>query len=402
MPPPPRRWVFRLVAVFAGLLALEATARILEAATPDRTLPTPADPFDRQFVRDLRDQRAAAGEDLRMVAEDPRSWALAPESTVCMGGLVPLRVNRLGMRGPELGPRAEAEVRLLSLGDSSCFGHGVAEERVMTEIAAARLGDRWGRSVRSVNGCVPGYDSAQSLATLEGFGDHVEPDWVVVSCLWSDLYAPGREGDPRASGGPLAGALDHAATYRVLARWLAPWTRPRKVRWIASRGDVGDATAPRAEAGARIDLAAYLANLRAIAAESRRIGARTAFVVLPAPLDFDEVRPPAAVAEYREGMRLVAAEAGEPLVDGPALFAARGLGVEGFLDKVHPAVAGHAALGEALAEALAAEPEPASRPAVPGTPASVPDALPFEELLPGCRPEEGRGGAHRPPEPRRR
>jgi lysophospholipase L1-like esterase len=382
--------------VLAGLLALETAARIVEAATPDRTLPTPADPFDRQFVRDLRDRRAEAGEDVRMIAEDPRAWALSPESTVCMGGLVPLRINRMGMRGPELGPRVEDEVRLLSLGDSSCFGHGVAEERVMTEIAAAELGDRWDRPVRSVNGCVPGYDSAQSLATLERFGAHVEPDWVVLTCLWSDLYAPGREGDPRAAGGPLAGALDHAATYRVLARWLAPWIRPRKVRWIASRGDVGGPTDHPGGPGARIELAAYVANLRAIAAESLRLGARTAFVVLPAPLDLDEVPPPPSVDEYREGMRLVAAEVGEPLVDGPVVFGDLGLGVEGFLDKVHPAVAGHAALGVALAGALSAEPEPESRPAVATATAAVPDPLPFEELLPGCRPEEERGGARRP------
>ncbi|MDP7113714.1 MAG: hypothetical protein QGH45_17230, partial [Myxococcota bacterium] len=202
------------------------------------------------------------------------------------------------------------------------------------------------------------------------------------------------EGDPRAAGGLLVHALDHAATYRVLARWLAPWTRPRKVRWIASRGDVGGP--PDHPAGSRIDLAAYVANLRAIAAESQRIGARTAFVVLPAPLDFDEVLPPPSVAEYREGMRLVAAEVGGPLVDGPVLFGDLGLGVEGFLDKVHPAVAGHAALGTALAEGLSTEPAPEGRPAGAGAGASAPDPLPFEELLPGCRAEEARGGPRRP------
>ena len=95
-------------------------------------------------------------------------------------------------------------------------------------------------------------------------------------------------------------------------------------------------------------------------------------------------------------MRLVAAEVGAPLVDGPTLFAERGLGVEGFLDKVHPAVGGHEALGEALAAALAAEPEPDPRPAGAGAP--PPEPLPFEELLPGCRPEEERGGDRKPPD----
>lgn len=396
MPTPHRRWAFRVAAVLLGLFALEVGARVVEAAAPDRTLPTPADAFDRQFVRDLRDRRVAAGEDLRMIAEDPRSWGLEPETTVCMGGLVPLRVNRLGMRGPELAPRAEGEVRLLSLGDSSCFGHGVAEERVMTEVAAASLADGWGREVRAVNGCVPGYDSAQARVTLERYGEHVEPDWVLVSCLWSDLYAPGTEGDPRAAGGALSAALAWTATYRVLAGWLSPWTRPRKVRWIASRADVGEAAQGRAGPRSRLELPDYVANLRAMAAEAARIGARPAFVVLPAPLDFDRVTPPAAVSEYREGMRLVAAEVGAPLVDGPTLFAERGLGVEGFLDKVHPAVGGHEALGEALAAALAAEPEPDPRPAGAGAP--PPEPLPFEELLPGCRPEEERGGDRKPPD----
>ncbi len=383
---PRRRWLFRIAAVVLALAALEVTARLIDAALPERTLPTPADDFDREFVRGLREQRARAGEDLRMVAEDTRSWSLEPGSTHCMEGLVPLRINSLGMRGPELGHRAEGEVRLLSLGDSSGFGHGVAEQRVLTERAAVALGEAWSRPVRAVNGCTPGYDSTQSLETLRRFGEHVGPDWVVVSCLWSDVYAPGTAGDPRARPRRAVAALRHLATYRVLARWLAPWVRPRKVSWIASRQDLGEGSAGD---GSRVDLATYVVNLRAIARLSSDLGARTAFLILPAPMDFDPAPPPAVVSEYRQGMRLVADETGEPLVDGPAHFREIGLGVEGFLDKVHPAVAGHAALGEALAGVLAAEPEPRRRPRG-GSPTDEPlEPLPFETLVPGCRPDGG-------------
>lgn len=382
-----RRVLFRLAAVLVGLALLEGGARILETFTPDRTLPTPGDRFDREFVRHLRTQRAEAGEDVRMIAEDSRRWSLEPGSTLCMEGLVPLRVNRLGMRGPEVGTRTEGEVRILVLGDSSCFGHGIAERLVMGEVAAEALTSGWGRPVTAINGCTPGYDSAQTLETLGHFGMPLQPDWVVVTCLWSDVYAPGEGGAPQTSTGILARSLGHSATHRVLARWLAPWTRPKKVRWIASSDDVAT---EGGGADARVGLAAYVANLRAIASRSTELGSRTAFVILPAPMDFDEVPPPAVVSEYREGMRLAADEAGAVLVEGPAVFEETGLGVEGFLDKVHPSVAGHEALGTALAEALAAEPPPEPRAAPESTPEDLLEPLPYETLIPACRPDRGK------------
>ena len=396
MSPPSRRRriLFRLAAILVGLALLEGGARILESLTPERVLPTPGDRFDREFVRGLREQRAEAGADVRMSAEDPRRWALEPGSTLCMEGLVPLRVNSLGMRGAEVGARREGEVRLLTLGDSSCFGHGIAERLAMGEVAARSLEASWGRPVPAINGCTPGYDSVQTRETLERFGPSLQPDWVVVTCLWSDLYAPGEGGVRASTSGGVARVLDRVATYRVLARWLAPWTRARKVRWIASDEDLATA-----EGGtdARVGLGAYVANLRAIADRSTELGARTAFLILPAPMDFDEVSPPAVVSDYRQGMRLAAEEGDAVLIDGPELFEEAGLGVEGFLDKVHPAVAGHEALGEAIAEAVAAQTAPDPRALSEPTPEDHLEPLPYETLIPACRPDRGRSPDAPPP-----
>lgn len=79
-------------------------------------------------------------------------------------------VNSLGMRGPEPGPKAAGERRLLVLGDSLVFGYGVQAEQTFP----ARLQQRFANRTPPVtvgNAGVPGYGSkhvALHLARLEG------------------------------------------------------------------------------------------------------------------------------------------------------------------------------------------------------------------------------------------
>ena len=84
-------------------------------------------------------------------------------------------------------------------------------------------------------------------------------------------------------------------------------------------------------------------------------GIQPVFLVLPAPMDFDTVPPPETVIAYRAAMATVAREAGAPLLDGPSLFKKEG-SMNDFIDQVHPSRSGHARLGHALADLLAAPP----------------------------------------------
>jgi lysophospholipase L1-like esterase len=338
-----RRFLYALLATLLGCAAIEALARVVEpwVTPPAATLPTPAPgPVPAAFETRMRADRSRM-QVLPMVASEREGWALAPHE-VRQEGSITIRVNSLGLRGPELGPPARDEVRILTVGDSSIFGLGVPEVYVFSTVAAAKLAATWARPVTPVIGGIPGYDSGQSRSQLEVIGPQVAPRWVVIANLWSDLYRV----DPDH---PLRSAVEPAralATWRVLRIGLAPWLLTRKVGWAERRESIGD------EGTTRVSLADYVANLEAMVATTRSSGARPVFLVLPAPLDIDPAPVPETVAAFRLAMTRVAQRAGAPVLDGPALFRAHHVGLGYWNDQVHPSAEGHAVLGEGLAALL--------------------------------------------------
>jgi lysophospholipase L1-like esterase len=107
-----------------------------------------------------------------------------------------------------------------------------------------------------------------------------------------------------------------------------------------------------------VPLSGYVANLRAIAALTREHGGRVAFLVLPAPMDFDRAPVPPTVSRFREAMKAVAREQGAALLDGPDLFLRSGADLGFFADNVHPTADGHRLLGVGLAQVLLEQGEP--------------------------------------------
>lgn len=354
-----RRLLLAGLVTLLVLGLLEAGAWIWERQHPvtSRNIPIPApsrladEALARDFLDRLGVERTSLGHGTPMVEDEQRGWAMPPSSVVWKGD-VPCRINSMGMRGPELVPKVEGELRLLSLGDSTVFGHGVLEEDVFTVVAASQLAEQTGEKVSWVIGAVPGHDSGQALVTLQNYGRTVAPTWVLLGTLWSDIYA---KPDARPSDAPfeeVRGPLRSLAIYRVMRRLLAPWLTARKVRWIDSRSDIGmdpDGTE------SRVPLKEYIANLDRMAQMSRRIGATPVFMALPAPMDFDAIPPPVIVERYRAAMKLVAQRQQGVFIDGPRAFQEKGAGIGWFMDEVHPSTEGHAVLGEALADGIVRE-----------------------------------------------
>jgi lysophospholipase L1-like esterase len=99
------------------------------------------------------------------------------------------KTNSLGYRNPEIGPKQGK--RLLFLGDSITFGHGVNEEwtfvRLLQNLARAQ-GENW----ETVNGAVEGLGTNGELAVLEETGLALQPDVVVLDFYLNDfLESPG-------------------------------------------------------------------------------------------------------------------------------------------------------------------------------------------------------------------
>jgi lysophospholipase L1-like esterase len=358
-----RKLAFTLLVVGPVFCALEGSSSWYEhrrAARPVLPEPSPEAP-PSGFEARAAQAREAQGLPRRervpcpLIPDKMVGWKLPPELTP-EAYAIGYRVNSQGYRGGEFTTRKPGSARLLSVGDSTIFGDGMAEQEVFSSVAARHLAAGWGVEVDAVIGALPGHDTEQSLLVLRQLAPLLRPDWVLVGNLWSDVYRrdrmrPSAPDAIRSFGAlePLRTGLRRSATYRVAKLLLAPHLMQRKVGFIASMDDVAALSDGPA---ARVPLASYLQNLRALAASASQAGARPLFLLLPAPVDLEGSSVPGTVAEYRLAMRRVAREVGAPLVDGPALFREKKVTIAYFFDQVHPVQEGHALLGEAVAEAI--------------------------------------------------
>jgi lysophospholipase L1-like esterase len=297
------------------------------------------------------------------------------------------RVNSLGLRGDELS--AGGTVRLLTLGDSSIYGHGVAIDEVFGAVLAARLdAARPTPRVEAVDGGVPGYSTFQSLRLLERLAPVVHPDVVLVGNMWSDAYRSAVTdrawaAELTAVYGPwqpvtssLAMLSRHSALARRLRRSIHDGLSPAKgkaneIGWShlvepepGSPPGKGGGRPPKGGEEtlptSRVPLDEYEANLHALAAAARACGAVPAYLLLPHPNDEQPGRGGAEPA-YRDALRAVAAAEHAPLVDAPKWFAEHPADEPRFSDDIHPNARGHADLASAVLAVFAADPAVAAR-----------------------------------------
>jgi len=100
----------------------------------------------------------------------------------------PVHVNALGLRGPELGPKASDEARVLFLGDSLTYGQGVADDETVPFALERALGARdAGRRWTVLNAGNRAYGTAQEVGLLEELGARLAPDVVLLGWYWNDV-----------------------------------------------------------------------------------------------------------------------------------------------------------------------------------------------------------------------
>ncbi|MFT5685335.1 MAG: lysophospholipase L1-like esterase, partial [Myxococcota bacterium] len=269
---------------------------------------------------------------------------------------VEVRINSLGLRGPEpVMPRPDGVRRILTTGDSSVFGFGVPEEAVFSEVAALALGP----GIESINAAIPGYSSYQSINLLRLRALKTEPDLIVIGNLWSDnnfdsfvdrdllATTTGYERSPTAR---LQRALSISAIYRVADWKLRVSERSKKIRTVSWQVGSQQHIGLR-----RVAINDYAANLEILVGMADEIGAEVIFLLLANEEDVrTHVGGEKAWTPYREVMRQAAERHGAQVIEVPSLFRDSELSKDAlFLDEMHPTVAGHQIMGEALAAALA-------------------------------------------------
>lgn len=115
-----------------------------------------------------------------------RGWSLVPGIRVTQGDTeftVTQTHNALGFRGPEIAAsRSPERPRVLVLGDSMTYGHGVEDAETYSAVLQ-QLEPR----LEVINAGVPGYSGVEELLLLRDEGMRLEPDLVILGFFWNDV-----------------------------------------------------------------------------------------------------------------------------------------------------------------------------------------------------------------------
>jgi lysophospholipase L1-like esterase len=153
--------------------------------------------------------------------DPPRRYRLHPGFRGTMTNRVEfedaIAVNQMGLRGPEIGPRAPGTLRVLALGDSFTFGVGAQSKETYPAQLEKALVAR-GVAAEVLNAGIPGFGVPDEVAWYERWGRPLQPDVVLVQVfVANDLRdaAPGPKVEVR-NGALVVQGEKHGS----VSRWL--------------------------------------------------------------------------------------------------------------------------------------------------------------------------------------
>ncbi len=274
-----------------------------------------------------------------------RIWGLTP-GRFREGGVV-IDVGDDGLRSV---PTTDATHRVLTLGDSSIYGYGLADPDTLHGQLAVALGHRDVRADVRCGG-VPGYSTEQVRILLEEVGWALAPDLLVLGMLWSDAntdHFVDREWLAAAASPSTRarGVMEQSALFRRLRRAVTPesaWTLP--IGWLRE---------PYATGRRRVPLDDYRENLAWILDQATERGVTALFLAPCNRMRLDRLDAPEDAKRswvpYFQALEGLAESRGVPLVDGCTVLRSAGLTPEeAFLDDMHPTGTANAAYAQALA-----------------------------------------------------
>jgi hypothetical protein len=132
----------------------------------------------------------AAGSSARFALDPDLIYRLQPENAVTWSSAEfteTSHTNALGMRGTaEVGLKRPGELRVLAVGDSFTYGHGVEDDQTYPAVLERLLRER-GRDARVLNAGVPGYSTDQEYTYVVRDGLALAPDLLLLGVHCSDV-----------------------------------------------------------------------------------------------------------------------------------------------------------------------------------------------------------------------
>jgi len=338
-----QRSLFALSATLLFFLAAETAARLLNLVG-----------------RPESDAPGIAGEEEQSIVDDPQLfWRFRPSQDM-EGDERIYRINALGLRDGEVTlPKPPGEYRILSLGESTTFGAGVALEETYTKVAEGSLRETY-PELRTINAGVGAYTSFQCVKYLEIEGPKLQPDMVWLFSEANDglacyirNYRNVKHGsgytdkelyDIRNRWSGMLSLLNRSDLYKLLRAMQTGRSLRSYRKHVAGRREElqeADLWRPRVPENDRRE------NLERFVELCRDMGATPVFLI------------PAYWASKTEGdvvMRKVAEKTGVLAVDLPGALHAGGRFADCWysLEELggHPNALGHRLMGEAIAAVL--------------------------------------------------
>jgi lysophospholipase L1-like esterase len=105
---------------------------------------------------------------------------------------VTIRVNSLGLRGPQIGPKQPGEFRILNVGDSITFGDYVDESLTIPALLQDQLRSAGKQNVVVLNAGLPGATGADEFYHYLELAESVQPDVVLIGAYLNDAQETGK------------------------------------------------------------------------------------------------------------------------------------------------------------------------------------------------------------------
>ena len=267
---PGTRLLFAMGIILTLFLALEGTARLIEAAflRDSGTAAVPDNPgWQTSFFQSVFDWHEPDPDLLWRFRPNLQNRLIKTNSRGLIAGEIPYE-------------KPDSTYRIMVVGDSSPVGLGLRDRgETFPEILKRRLTAdiRVGHRVEVINASVSGYTSEQVRRFLERDGWDYRPDLLIVYCGNNDASISGAYSDHELLGrAPLRGVrriVSRLAVYRVLRsviRGVLPKQSPK-------------ADSPE-ELAVRVAQERFEENVRVIADQSSTIGCRLILIRPPVPM----------------------------------------------------------------------------------------------------------------------
>lgn len=254
--------------------------------------------------------------------------------------------NSIGLREKEISPQKQpGEFRVIILGDSSIYGHDVAQDQTVAKHLETMLRQKYPeKAINVINGGVCGYSSQQGMYFFEDILPVVKPDLVILGYFHSDIKMEQQLDTAIVQKTPLTSMkrlLYKSNLYLLLRKQIGLF------RYNLPGGD--GRSLQQAGDFNRVPPQDYCQNLRKMSEMSKKAGANVILLKMQPPANgFPRRISNETVKTYLAVIGKVGHEISAPVVDIWSAFVSHDPSEMYCMDKFHPNSFGHRIMAQEI------------------------------------------------------